>query len=490
MSEIKDYTVDLQRLFLEFLVSDRELLGRTNNIISTNYFDRSLEPAVKFLVDYSNQYSAVPTVEQIKAAVGIELRDLGKVADEHGKWFIDEFEKFCKYKALEKAILKSADLLEKQDYGSVEKLIKEATEVGLAKTFGIDYYADPAGRLNELRNRNAATSTGWKTIDDKLYGGFDRGTLNIFAAPSGGGKSVFLQNIAVNWSQAGMNVVYFSLELSEGLCSKRIDSMVTGFGAKEIYQNLDEVDLKVRMVGKKAGKLQIVQVPNGVTINDIKAWVKEYHIQYGVKFDAVIIDYLDLMHPVSVKVSAENLFIKDKYVSEELRNFAIEQNCFLVTASQLNRGAVESVEFDHSHIAGGLSKIQTADNVIGIFSSMTMRERGRVQIQFMKTRNSSGLGQKVELSWDVKTLKITDLTEEDQATGPTTADVMFNNLKRQAQTAPAPQAVNKPTPLAAYPQPKEGFDFTPIMKKETVPSNSAISSTIARTEQLRNMLRK
>ena len=287
-----------------------------------------------------------------------------------------------------------------------------------------------------------------------------------------------------------MNVVYFSLELSEGLCSKRIDSMVTGFGAKEIYQNLDEVDLKVRMVGKKAGKLQIVQVPNGVTINDIKAWVKEYHIQYGVKFDAVIIDYLDLMHPVSVKVSAENLFIKDKYVSEELRNFAIEQNCFLVTASQLNRGAVESVEFDHSHIAGGLSKIQTADNVIGIFSSMTMRERGRVQIQFMKTRNSSGLGQKVELSWDVKTLKITDLTEEDQATGPTTADVMFNNLKRQAQTAPAPQAVNKPAPPAAYPQPKEGFDFTPIMKKETVPSNSAISSTIARTEQLRNMLRK
>jgi archaellum biogenesis ATPase FlaH len=490
MSEIKDYTVDLQKLFLEFLVSDRELLSRTNNIISTNYFDRSLEPAVKFLVDYSNQYSAVPTVEQIKASVGLELRDLGKVADEHGKWFLDEFEKFCKYKALEKAILKSADLLEKQDYGKVEKLIKEAVEIGLAKTFGTDYFADPAGRLNELRNRNAATSTGWKTIDEKLYGGFDRGTLNIFAAPSGGGKSIFLQNIAINWSLAGMNVAYITLELSEGLCALRMDSMVTGTGTREIYKNLDDVDLAVRMAGKKAGKLQIVQLPNGITVNDIKAWVKEYYIQHGVKFDAVIIDYLDLMMPASQKISVADLFIKDKLVSEELRNLAIEQNCFLVTASQLNRSAVESVEFDHSHISGGLSKIQTADNVIGIFSSITMRERGRVQIQFMKTRNSSGVGQKVELGMNVNTLRISDLTDEDQATAPTTADVMFNNLKRQAQTAPAPQSVNKPTPPAAYPQPKEGFDFTPIMKKETTPSNSAISSTIARTEQLRNMLRK
>ena len=43
---------------------------------------------------------------------------------------------------------------------------------------------------------------------------------------------------------------------------------------------------------------------------------------------------------------------------------------------QLNRGAVEEIEFDHHHIAGGISKIQTADNVIGIFTSNAMRERG------------------------------------------------------------------------------------------------------------------
>ena len=83
------------------------------------------------------------------------------------------------------------------------------------------------------------------------------------------------------------------------------------------------------------------------------------------------------MMPSRGKVSAENTFIKDKFVSEELRNLAAERNLLMVTASQLNRSAVEEIEFDFSHIAGGISKIQTADNVVGIFTSNAMRERGR-----------------------------------------------------------------------------------------------------------------
>jgi hypothetical protein len=57
----------------------------------------------------------------------------------------------------------------------------------------------------------------------------------------------------------------------------------------------------------------------------------------------------------------------------------------------------------------------TADNVIGIFTSRAMKERGRYQIQFMKTRSSSGVGQKVDLEFDVDTLKINDLMEDDDS---------------------------------------------------------------------------
>ena len=123
---------------------------------------------------------------------------------------------------------------------------------------------------------------------------------------------------------------------------------------------------------------------------------------------------LDLMMPKSKRVSPSDLFIKDKYVSEELRNYAVESQMLLATASQLNRASVEEIEFDHSHIAGGLSKIQTADNVIGIFTSRAMKERGRYQIQFMKTRSSSGVGQKVDLEFDVDSLRIRDLADDPE----------------------------------------------------------------------------
>jgi len=106
-----------------------------------------------------------------------------------------------------------------------------------------------------------------------------------------------------------------------------------------------------------------------------------------------------------------------------------------VTAAQLNRGAVEEIEFDHSHISGGLSKIQTADNVFGIFTSRAMRERGRYQLQLMKTRNSSGVGQKIDLGFDLDTLRIIDCDQDDDDTSSsggasTGASSIVNSLKR------------------------------------------------------------
>jgi len=483
-NEVKEYSTDLQKLFLEFLVSDKELLSRCQNVLEGAYFTRSLQATAEFIKEYAGKYSDCPTVEQIKAVTDTELRVIPGEAASHKEWFLAEFEQFARHKALEKAILTSADLLDKQRYGEVEKLIKDASNIGLPKSFGTNYYEDPMGRLMLLKNQNGGTSTGWKTIDEKLYGGFNRGELNIFAGGSGAGKSLFLQNLALNWSQQGLNGVYFSLELSEGLCSMRMDAMLMGIATKEIYKNIDDVDLNIKMKGKKAGRLQIVQLTAGITVNDLKSWIKEFQIQHNNKIDFVVVDYLDLMTPVSVKISAENTFIKDKYVSEELRAMAVQGGFLFCTASQLNRGAVESVEFDHSHISGGLSKIQTADNVIGIFNSMTMRERGRVQLQFMKTRSSSAVGTKIELEFNTTSLRITDL-DEDSPEAPTTADVLHDRLRRQAQT----ESTSTPSVSTTWERPKakEGFSLeTPQPKVEP----SIAIRTMDSNNKLNNLLKK
>ncbi len=435
--EIKEYSYELQKLFLEFLISSRDLAARCNNVLDPEYFDRRLRPAAKFIKEYITEHSNVPDEKQLSAVTTIEIQEIGDKAEEHKDWFLDEFEGFSRHKALEGAILNSADLLEKSNYGEVENLIKTAVQVGLPKTFGTNYFEDPKFRLEGLKDANGQLTTGWKTVDNKLYGGFNKGELNIFAGASGAGKSLFLQNLGLNWAKAGLNTVYFSLELSEGLCSMRMDAMLTGTSTRDVYKKIDDIDLKVRMIGKKSGCLQIVQLPNSVTANDLLAWIREFQTQRKIHVDAILVDYLDLMMPAGQKISVADLYIKDKIVSEELRNLAVTENLLFATASQLNRSAVESVEFDHSMIAGGLSKIQTADNVFGIYSTPSMRERNRVQLQFMKTRSSSAVGQKLEMDFDPTTLLISDLADDAEPVA-SSATTVFNKLHKTSSTIVTP----------------------------------------------------
>ena len=192
--------------------------------------------------------------------------------------------------------------------------------------------------------------------------------------------------------------------------------------------------MKVRMMRKRSGDLQIKYMPAQSNVNDIRAYLKELQIKTGRKIDFIMIDYLDLLMPVSAKVSPSDLFVKDKYVAEEVRNLAKELQILLVTASQLNRAAVEEVEFDHSHISGGISKINTADNLFGIFTSRAMREHGRYQLQCMKTRSSSGVGQKIDLEFNIDTLRIMDAPEDEgNKDFKKRSGTIFDSIKTKSQ---------------------------------------------------------
>jgi archaellum biogenesis ATPase FlaH len=449
MAQNIEYGYDVQKLYLEMMLSDATTFVRCQSIFDPTLFDRKLQTTAEFMKKYVEDHSILPTIDIINAATSQSFKPAENLKDEHFDWLMSDFETFIRHKGLERAILESADLLEKGEYGPVEEKIKAAVQVGLTKDMGTDYFLDPRARLMRIKDNNGQISTGWKAVDDKLFGGMNRGELNIFAGGSGAGKSLFLANLGINWALQGLNVVYLTLELSEELVSMRMDAMLTGLATREIFKNIDDVEMKIKMIGKKSGTYQVKYMPSGKTANDIRAYLKEYEIKMDRKVDVLLVDYLDLLMPMGKKISAENLFVKDKYVSEELRNLAMEKKCIFVTAAQLNRGAVEEVEFDHSHISGGLSKIQTADNVFGIFTSRAMRERGRYQIQLMKTRSSSGVGQKIDLEFDVDSLRISDLAEEDgygnhnsQSAGST----LLNSIKQRQTVAQEDPTVGAPAP--------------------------------------------
>jgi KaiC/GvpD/RAD55 family RecA-like ATPase len=430
---LNDYGIETQRLFLEMMLQDAESFVRIQNIYNPENFDRSIRPAAEFIKTHYQDHSTIPILAQVSATTGIKLSEIPDLPDGSLSWFMEEFEKFTQRQELERAILKSADLLEKGEFGPVEKLIKDAVQISLQKDMGTDYFASPKDRNDKYFNSGGQVSTGWPSLDRILYGGFSRGELNIFAGGSGSGKSLVMMNIAISWLEQGLSGAYISLELSEELVGLRTDAMLSGMSTKDIRKDLDTSELKVKMFSKKAGQYRVKGLPAQSNVNDIRAYLKEVQVQTGIKIDFVMVDYLDLLMPVSAKVSPNDLFVKDKYVSEELRNLAKELNILFVTASQLNRSAVEEIAFDHSHISGGISKINTADNVFGIFTSRAMKERGRYQIQCMKTRTSTGNGQNVELEYNVETMRITDLPEESSPVSSFKRPNVYDSIKPQSK---------------------------------------------------------
>ena len=441
------YDDDKEELYIQFLISNNDLLVRCLTILDPELFHNPINSrVVEFIKSYVNEYSILPTLEQIYAETKkrLEVLDEGTIA-KHEVWFLGEFEQFTRHRSLERAILSSPDLLMDGRYGEVETNVKTAVQVGLVKDLGTDYFANPQERLEGIRDNSKMVSTGWRDVDKKLYGGFNRGEITIFAGQSGSGKSLFLQNLAINWANNGLNVVYITLELSESLTAMRMDAMVTGYATYDVMKNIDEVSLRVCASQKKhKGQLRLKQLPSGATANDVRSYVREYEIQSGKKVDAILVDYLDLMMPVGVKVNPSDQFIKDKFVSEELRNLAVELDALMISASQLNRGSYEEIEFDPSHIAGGISKVNTADNVIGIFTSISMKEAGRYQIQFMKTRSSAGVGSKVDLSFDPKTLRIGDLDEDDEGAVAAQTKNIMETLRQKSTVVDSTGAVAVP----------------------------------------------
>lgn len=86
---------------------------------------------------------------------------------------------------------------------------------------------------------------------------------------------------------------------------------------------------------------------------------------------------------------------------------------FLANGILTHNSAVNETDINHSHIAGGLGKINTSDVSISIIFTESMKEVGDIVFKFTKTRNSDGVGKRVLLKWNAKYLRITDASKDD-----------------------------------------------------------------------------
>jgi len=434
--------LDKQKLLISYLISSQELFVKVSPILKTAYFDPRIKNVVTFVRNYFDEYKTPPTLDQISAETGQKVELRPSLTRQELHYAENELEKFCREKAIESAIYSSPKLLEEGKYGEIEKLIKDAITVGLQRNIGLNYFDDPEARLR-LLSINNSIPTDWFKLDEYLGGGLNRKEMIIFAASAGVGKSLTMANLAKNLMRHQLNGVYYTLELSEEVVAKRFDSMFSGMQQADLTKNVTEATVKIGQQRDKHGTLHIKRFPESSTnANHLRAHLKEFEIVNGYLPDFICVDYLDLMASVQ-QISAENTFIRDKFISEELRSIANEFNLIMITASQLNRSAhqLENIEdIGHANIAGGLSKINTTDNLVAIYQTPQMKARGEVMYKLLKTRSSNGVGNYYMLKLNQRTLCLENLEEDPGQARMSKTISSYVQKKNEGPSGPAPRS--------------------------------------------------
>jgi len=93
---LKDYGLDVQKLFLEMMLEDASSYVRIQNIYNPQNFDKSLRPVAEFIKEHSSKYNTLPERTQIAAATGVKLEHVPDLNEGHYDWFMTEFESFTK----------------------------------------------------------------------------------------------------------------------------------------------------------------------------------------------------------------------------------------------------------------------------------------------------------------------------------------------------------------------------------------------------------
>lgn len=412
-----------QQLLIEYLVSSPDTFALCKSIVKSSYFDPEYRHTIDFIHDYYDKYSTTPSPDQISSETELVLTK-HKLTRDQIAYCSDEIEQFCRRKALRQVIISSAELINSDEGGKIEAMIKEALSVSLNRNLGLEYFADPLGRLEEQSKIPLRTPTKWRDFDSLLNGGLARKEILLLSANSGGGKSITLANLAMNFMMQGLNVMYISLELSESLIAQRFDTMFTGIPSVAWQQNYQDIASTLTHVADSMvqdqqgntvpmGWLNIKHMPSGTNGNKIRAYIKEYELKIGQIADMLIVDYLDIMGS-NEHVSADNVSEKDKRSTEQLRDIIFEYNMYGATASQQNRSAIDATEMNQSHIAGGLTKVNTVDIYASIILTPAMKAAGEIGFAFLKTRNSDGAGKTIWLRWDNNTLRIKNPIKQEK----------------------------------------------------------------------------
>ena len=388
------YGTGFQNKVLAVLIKDRVFLQQVHGIIDPKYFSsESSQWIAKTILKYFDQYKSPPTLEALKIYVDqvdvdvlkttiIEnIKEVLRFAESEDFQFVkDKTLEFCKNQKIKGAILKSVELLKSGKYDEIKLSIDDAMKAGSDRNIGHEYIDDIALRFVE--NKRNTIPTPWDVVNEIMDGGLGTGEMGVFVAPAGIGKSMALVNIAAHAAKRGLNVIYYTLELSETYVGARFDSHYTGIPSQDLKFHQEEV---VETLKNVKGKLIIKYYPTKTaSVNTIAAHIDKCIMQ-GVKPDVILLDYADLLRDTGVKGAVRNDIMLGN-IYEELRGLAGTYQVPLYTASQANRSALEEDIIEADKIAESYAKVMVADFVVSLSRKTADKISGTGRWHVIKNR--------------------------------------------------------------------------------------------------------
>ena len=403
-------------------LTDSTYLASVADFVEPDYFkNKAIASIFAIVKDFSEKRNKLPTVTEIKSYLVSDeqkssfkelvksFNDIDKNLDKDELY--ENTEQFLKEKAVYHTMLNVAEDVSsgKVDTSDVLDKFEKSCNISLVTDLGLDLYSNIDALIDDINSVERHIPSKWEWLDECLGGGFlEAGkSLYVFAGETNIGKSIFLGNIAHNIAKEGKNVLLVTLEMSELLYARRICSNVTKVPLKEMVGNTPAIKQAIK---DEDGKIFIKEFPpSTITASQLKGFIKKFQEQ-GIKLDAIVLDYLNLMH----STMGNNSYERIKHVTEQVRAMSYLFECPIISATQLNRAGFDQDNPDLATISESIGLAATADVIVSIYQNEEDRELGIIRLGMMKNRyGPRGNTQAMRINYSTLTIEEADDIEFD-----------------------------------------------------------------------------
>ncbi len=407
------FTKEFKDKVLSLALRDRNFCERVDGLLKPDFFESQIDQYVLNLVhSHYKKYRINPSAQavvhtfkedvkngtvrtELESSIHSKLKVLYKTDVSDREFVIDKVSEFVRRQATAAATLKASEILASGgDVTTILPMFQQAIDIGASDLAAAYNYNDPDSikQRSEIRKARLAgtvaynsVTTGFPEFDNVLYRkGWGKGELTLLMAPSKRGKSIGLLDHALRASEKGQNVLFVSLEVSTEIQVDRMDANISGVKMDDLNTFIDKVAERVDAWTAKASTLKLHEYPSGTFgVSHLRRLIKKYQA-VGIVFDAVFVDYMDIMLPES---SSTEGIEKSKQVGIDLRALAQSENVAMLSATQTNRGGVGKDLITMADVAEDFNKIRTADLVITINVNEIEETENEARLYFAASRN-------------------------------------------------------------------------------------------------------